>query len=471
MQKIIPVVLSGGIGSRLWPLSRKSYPKQFTNLIGEDSLFQAAAQRANCVSNIDPVVVTSTDHRFLAQNQLKDLGISAQFLLEPQGKDTAPAVFAAAHFINKIHGDALVLIMPSDHYIPDENAFAQMVHSGCSAAMDGALVTFGIKPHKPETGYGYIELGDNTSGDCYAVNKFLEKPNLEVAEQIFASGNHVWNSGIFLFKSSTLLALAQSFEPKVYDSVKASVDSALQDKNFWHIDSSDWAQIERQSIDYAILEKCDNINCIKFTGCWSDLGDWNALASQLPLDTSGNLISGDVTQIDCNDTTLWAASEGTHLVGLGLKNIVAVATNDAVLVADFNRVQDVKYAVSHLAEKKVFQASNHPKDYRPWGWFESLINKPGYQVKRLNLYPGAALSLQSHRHRSEHWVVVCGTATVTRDGVSMLIETNASVYIQAGQKHRLANGTSDPLVVIEVQTGGYLGEDDITRYEDVYKRV
>ena len=471
MEKIIPVVLSGGVGSRLWPLSRKSYPKQFTNLIGEVSLFQAAAQRANCVSNIDPVVVTSTDHRFLAQNQLKDLGISAQFLLEPQGKDTAPAVFAAAHFINKIHGDALVLIMPSDHYIPDENAFAQMVHSGCSAAMDGVLVTFGIKPHKPETGYGYIELGDNTSGDCYAVNKFLEKPNLEVAEQIFASGNHVWNSGIFLFKSSTLLALAQSFEPKVYDSVKASVDSALQDKNFWHIDSSHWAQIERQSVDYAILEKCDNINCIKFTGCWSDLGDWNAIASQLPLDTSGNLISGDVTQIDCNDTTLWAASEGTHLVGLGLKNIVAVATNDAVLVADFNRVQDVKYAVSHLAEKKVFQASNHPKDYRPWGWFESLINKPGYQVKRLNVYPGAALSLQSHRHRSEHWVVVCGTATVTRDGVSMLIETNASVYIQAGQKHRLANGTSDPLVVIEVQTGGYLGEDDITRYEDVYKRA
>ena len=471
MQNIIPVVLSGGVGARLWPLSRPSFPKQFTELIDEVSLFQAAVQRATFVSKIEPVVVTSSDYRFLAQNQLNGLGVRAQILLEPKGKNTAPAVFAATHFVSGVHGDALVLIMPSDHHIPDERAFAQMVQSGCSAAMDGALVTFGIEPHKPETGYGYIELGDIALGNCYAVNKFLEKPNLEVVEQIFASGNHVWNAGIFLFKASTLKSLAQRFEPEMYTRVMASVDAASQENNFWHIDPSHWAHIEGQSIDYSILERCDEIKCLKFAGCWSDLGDWSALARQLPLDTSENLISGEATQFDCNNTTLWAASERTHLVGLGLKNIVAVVTDDAGLVADANCVQDVRFAVDYLAEKKVLQASQHSKDYRPWGWFESLVDKPGYQVKRLNVYPKAAISLQSHQHRSEHWVVVCGIATVTLDGVLMTIETNESVYIEAGQKHRLANGTNNPLVVIEVQTGGYLGEDDIIRYEDFYSRA
>ena len=417
------------------------------------------------------MIVTSSDHRFLAQNQLNSLGASAQILLEPRGKNTAPAVFAATHFISGVHGDALVLIMPSDHHIPDEKAFAQMVQSGCSAAMDGALVTFGIKPYKPETGYGYMELGDNVLGDCYAVKKFLEKPNLEVAEQLFASGSHVWNAGIFLFKASTLASLAQHLEPEMHSNVAISVDFALQDNNFWHIDPSHWGQIEGKSIDYAILERCDEIKCFKFAGCWSDLGDWNALASELPLDTLGNSSRGGVTQFDCNNTVLWADSERTHLVGLGLENIVAVVTDDAVLVADKNHVQDVRHVVDYLSENKVLQANQHSKDYRPWGWFESLVNEPGYQVKRLNVYPGATLSLQTHQHRSEHWVVVCGTATVTCDGVLMTIETNASVYIKAGQKHRLANDTKNPLVVIEVQTGSYLGEDDIIRYEDVYNRV
>jgi len=471
MQNVIPVVLSGGVGSRLWPLSRQSCPKQFTNLIDEVSLFQAAVKRATFVSDFPPVVVTSSDHRFLAQNQLRGLGVRARILLEPEGKNTAPAVFAATHFISCGDADALVLIMPSDHHIPDERAFAQIIQSGCSAAMDGALVTFGIKPSKPETGYGYLQLGNKASGDCYTVTKFLEKPNLDIAEQVFASGNHVWNAGILLFKASALTSLAQRFEPKMHSEVAASVDAALEDNDFWHIDPSHWAQIEGQSIDYAILERCDEIKCLKFTGFWSDLGDWNALAGQLQADASGNLISGGVTQFDCNNTILWGGSERTHLVGLGLENIVAVATDDAVLVADANRVQDIKYAVNYLAEKKVFQASQHSKDYRPWGWFESLVNKPGYQVKRLNVYPRASLSLQSHQHRSEHWVVVCGTATVTLDEALMTIETNASVWIEAGQKHRLANGTDDPLIVIEVQTGGYLGEDDIIRYDDVYNRT
>lgn len=471
MQKIIPVVLCGGVGSRLWPLSRESFPKQFTQLINEVSLFQAAVQRASVVSEMEPIIVASSDHKFLVQKQLNNLGASAQILLEPKGKNTAPAALAATHFISGVHGDALVLLMPSDHHIPDEKAFAHVVQLGCSAAMEGAIVTFGINPIGPETRFGYIELDNDVLGDCYVVNNFLEKPNIEVVEQIFASENHVWNAGILLFKVSTLISLAQRFEPKIHSSVAASVDKALQDNNFWHINPFNWAQIEGQSIDRAILERCEEIKCIKFAGDWSDLGDWNALASQLEPDASGNLIKGSVTQIDCNNNILWDSSERTHLVGLGLKNIVAVATDDAILVADANRVQDIKYAVEYLAEKKVPQANRHSKNYRPWGWFEKLVSHAGYQVKRLNVNPNSALSLQSHQHRSEHWVVVFGTATVTYDSVLMKVETNESVYIKAGQKHRLANDTQNPLVVIEVQTGSYLGEDDIIRYEDDYDRT
>jgi mannose-1-phosphate guanylyltransferase/mannose-6-phosphate isomerase len=264
--------------------------------------------------------------------------------------------------------------------------------------------------------------------------------------------------------------IAQQLEPSMMAYVRASIDEAEQDNNFWHMDANHWHQIEGQSIDYAILEKTNEITCVKFRGKWSDLGDWNVLASQQPCDIGGNVVSGNVTQIDCDNTTLWGSSDKIHLVGLGLNNVLAVATDDAVLVADASRAQEVKAVVDVLSVKNVLQACQHVQEYRPWGWFESLVKMPGYQVKRLNVYPGAVLSLQSHEHRSEHWVVVCGTATVTRDEELMTLKTNASVYIDAGQKHRLANNTCDPLIVIEVQTGSYLGEDDIVRYDDFYKR-
>ena len=471
MHKAIPVILCGGIGSRLWPVSRQSLPKQFAPLIDGTSLFEAALQRATSVSETQPIVVSSSDHRFITQKQLLKYRDSGTILLEPKGKNTAPAIFAATHFISEAYGDELVLIMPSDHYIPDINAFAKMVQLGCAEANDGALVTFGVKPIKPETGYGYIELGDEVSDDCYIVKRFLEKPNLRIAEQILADGSHVWNAGIFLFRASTLIKLAECFEPSMLASVKASVDCAIKDDNFWHIDPSSWDDIEGCSVDYAIIEKTDNIKCVSFCGGWSDLGDWNALASQLPLDDMGNLVRGDVSQISCENTTLWAAPGRVHLAALGLKNIVAIATDDAVLVADASCAQDVRNVVEYLYEKNVSQAHQHLKDYRPWGWFESLVAMPGYQVKRLNVNPGASLSLQSHKYRSEHWVVVSGTATVVLDEDLLTIETNESVYIQSGQKHRLSNTESDNLVVIEVQTGSYLGEDDIIRYEDVYNRI
>lgn len=470
MSEIVPVILCGGVGSRLWPLSRKSLPKQFAPLLGDKSLFEAAVSRVGIEKFGNPITVTSSDHRFLVEKQLRDCGRSGTILLEPAGKNTAPAVFAAAHHVIKHIGDALLLVMPSDHHIPDQDAFAKTVLAGCAAASDGAIVTFGVAPDRPETGYGYIELGDPTSACASTVKKFIEKPERKTAQKMIDAGNYVWNAGIFLFQASVMLANAKKFEPKMLAGVQAAVDDAREDKNFWHINDTHWMQIEGQSLDYAILEKIEHISCVKFSGSWSDLGDWNAVAGQLPHDENGNFVKGTASQIDCENSTLWSVADGTQLVGLGLKNIVTVVMDDAVLVANAKRMQDVRQVVDQLEAAGIMQANNHAKDYRPWGWFESLVNTPGYQVKRLHVYPRAALSLQSHQHRSEHWVVVSGTASVVRDDEVFRLKTNESVYIHVGQKHRLANETDAPLTLIEVQTGSYLGEDDIIRYDDVYGR-
>ena len=470
MSEIVPVILCGGVGSRLWPLSRKSLPKQFAQLIGAQSLFESAVTRVDCDEFAEPLVVTSSDHRFLAEKQLRDCGCSGTILLEPVGKNTAPAIFAAAHHVMKHKGDALLLVMPSDHHIPDQDAFRKMVLAGRAAAEAGAIVTFGVAPNRPETGYGYIELGQPSAGAAFTVKKFHEKPDVATAQTMLDAGRYVWNAGIFLFRASTMLAQAKNLASDMLAAVQAAIDAAREDNNFWHIDDAAWAHIHGQSVDYAILEKTEKIACVKFSGNWSDLGDWNAVAGQLPHDDEGNFITGAASQLGCQNTTLWSAANGTQLVGLGLKNIITVVMDDAVLVADESRMQDVRDVVSHLEQAEIPQAHQHAKDYRPWGWFESLVTTPGYQVKRLHVYPGAALSLQSHQHRSEHWVVVSGTARVVRDDEILTLAANESVYIHVGQKHRLANEKDAPLIVIEVQTGDYLGEDDIVRYEDVYRR-
>ena len=471
MNEIVPVILCGGVGSRLWPLSRKSLPKQFAPLIGKQSLFEAAVKRVDCDGFADPIVVTSSDHRFLAEKQMRECGCSGPIILEPEGKNTAPAVFSASHFVMKHYGDALLLVMPSDHHIPDQDAFVTMVQAGRTAAEAGAIVTFGVAPDRPEIGYGYIELGQPSAGAAFAVKKFHEKPDLEAAQRMLDAGHFVWNAGIFLFRASIMLAHAKKLAPDMLAAVETAIDGAREDKNFWNMHDEAWANIHGQSVDYAILEHTDQIACVKFSGGWSDLGDWNAVARQLPQDSDANFITGIASQVDCRNTTLWSTANGTQLVGLGLKNIVTVVMEDAVLVADAGRMQDVRDVVEKLEKAGVSQANQHAKDYRPWGWFESLVNMPGYQVKRLHVYPGAALSLQSHQHRSEHWVVVSGTASVVRDDEVLTLTTNESTYIAIGQKHRLANETDADLVVIEVQTGVYLGEDDIVRYDDVYSRV
>ena len=470
MNEVKPVILCGGVGTRLWPLSRKSLPKQFAPLLGQKSLFSEALERITQVGFSAPMVVTSQDHKFIAGRQLQDCRCVGDILLEPEGKNTAPAILASAYHMVKHRGNGLLLAMPSDHHIPDHKAFAEMVNKGRKAAELGMIVTFGVAPTRPETGYGYIELGGSLDDATYEVKKFHEKPELFDAENMISSVNYVWNAGIFLFKASSILTLAEKHEPEMLSTVRRAVDLAKEDNGFWHIDKTSWISVKGKSIDYAILEKIDRIACVKFLGVWSDLGDWSALTGLLPRDEKGNWLSDFASQIDCQNSALWSASDRLHVVGLGLKNIVSVVTDDAVLVADSERLQDVSQVVDRLKIEGVAQATQHLRDYRPWGWFESLVNMPGYQVKRLNVYPRAALSLQSHQHRSEHWVVVSGTATVVRDDVVLSLATNESIYIERGRKHRLANDTDEKLTVIEVQTGDYLGEDDITRYEDVYQR-
>jgi mannose-1-phosphate guanylyltransferase/mannose-6-phosphate isomerase len=460
MSEIVPVILCGGVGSRLWPLSRKSLPKQFAPLIGAQSLFEAAVTRVDSSAFANPLVIASRDHRFLAEKQLRDCGCYGNILLEPEGKNTAPAVFAAAYHVMKHVGDELLLVMPSDHHIPDQDAFRKMVVSGSAAAEAGFIVTFGVAPDRPVSGYGYIELDQPSAGVAFDVKKFHEKPDLATAQKMLDAGHYVWNAGIFLFRASAMLGLAKNLASDMMAAVQVAIDSAREDNNFWHIDDTAWANIQGQSVDYAILEKTDRIACVKFSGSWSDLGDWKALARQLPHDTAGNFVTGKTTQIDCHNSILWSAAPSTQLVGLGLENIVTVVMDDAVLVADAERMQDVRDVVGHLETAGISQAHQHTRDYRPWGWFESLVNMPGYQVKRLHVYPGSALSLQSHQHRSEHWVVVTGNATVVRDDEVLKLATNESVYIHVGQKHRLANESDGALTVIEVQTGDYLGEDD-----------
>ena len=470
MTKIRPVILCGGVGSRLWPLSRKSLPKQFAPIIGDQSLFNQAVSRTQRDSFADPIIITSQDHRFLAQKQLRELGIEGSIILEPNGKNTAPAVFAAALHASQNHPDALALVMPSDHHIPDSDAFSKMVATGITAAEDGAIVTFGVTPNRPETGYGYIETDMAGENPCRPVTAFHEKPDITKAEAMLTAGNYLWNAGIFLFRADVMLALAKEFQPVMLASVRASLDAAVEDHNFWHLGADTWDAITPDSIDYAIMEKAEHIACVAFQGRWSDLGDWRAVVNEFDPDVNGNLTVGDSSALDCENSVLWSDAENMHLVGLGLENIIAVATDDAVMIAHADKSQDVRKIVTHLEDKGVSQATQHIKDYRPWGWFESLANMPGYQVKRLHVYPGATLSLQSHEHRSEHWVVVDGTATIQIEDSIKSVATNESVYIHVGQKHRLANDTDAPLTVIEVQTGSYLGEDDIIRYEDVYNR-
>lgn len=468
---ITPVLLCGGSGTRLWPLSRKSYPKQFTDILGGDSLFQASAKRFQGEGFTDPVVVTDNAFRFIVIDQLEKIGVRpAAVLIEPEGRNTAPAAIAAVLEAGRDDPAAQVLLVPSDHAVPDAEAFRAAVRRGAPAAAEGQIVTFGIAPTSPETGFGWLEAGEETHAGIQALTRFIEKPDAARAKALLADPRSLWNSGVFLARADTLVAAFRAHAPEILEPVAEALARSRTDLGFTRLDPDHWRAVPDRSIDYAVMEKAANVSVVRFDGKWTDLGSWEAVWQQSDKDETGNALSGKATAFDCENTLLRSESSELELVGIGLKNLVAVAMHDAVIVADMNDSQNVKQAVTVLKERGAKQAQQFPVDHRPWGWFERLVLGERFQVKRIHVNPGAALSLQSHHHRSEHWIVVQGTARVTLNGEVRLVTENESVYIPIGVPHRLENPGKVAMVLIEVQTGVYLGEDDIIRHEDIYAR-
>ena len=474
MTRITPVLLAGGYGTRLWPLSRKSYPKQFSKLLGDETLFQSSVKRlvsSKVVQFNAPITMTNSDFRFIVIEQLQGAGIDpGGVLIEPEGRNTAPAVLASAIYASKNDPDSTILIAPSDHIIPDTLAFHTAISEGLKETAKGRIVAFGITPTRPETGYGYLELDAVPSWRTMPLKRFIEKPDTETAQKMLDAGTYLWNAGIFLFKAKDMITAFQAHAPEFMAPVSDAINQGHVDLGFFRLALEPWAKCENISIDVAIMEKIDTLSAVPYSAGWNDLGGWDAVWLEQRPDANGVVTSANTTAIDCKNVLLRSENESQHLVGLGLENITAIAMPDAVLVTHKNRVQDIKVVVSELNAKGVTQAEIFPKDHRPWGWFECLILGGRFQVKRIHVLPGAALSLQRHNHRSEHWIVVEGTAKVTVDKSVTLLTEGQSAYIPLKAVHRMENPGKVPMVMIEVQTGVYLGEDDIIRYKDIYER-
>ena len=474
MVEIIPLLLAGGSGTRLWPLSRKSYPKQFSKLVGEESLFQKSANRLTSSDDIKfapHITLTSDEYRFIVAEQLQMAGINpGPILIEPSSKNTAPAILAAAIFADQKNPNQILLAAPSDHIIPETKAFHRAVQKGFDAVKSGNIVTFGIKPTHPETGYGYLESRQTVSDKPFPVASFREKPNKKDAETLFKSGRHLWNAGIFMFTAKDMIEAFKKFAPEMFSPVNRSVQNGHSDLGFFRFEPTSWSLCKEISIDYAVLEHADNLVAIPCDHKWSDLGDWEAVWNATQKDECGLALSENAYAIECKNSLLRSEASSQKVVGLGLEEIVVIAMPDAVLVADKSRAQEIKTVVQRLKIEGAGQAEIFPKDHRPWGWFESLSISDKFQVKRIKVNPGAALSLQSHKYRSEHWVVVEGSAKVTINENTKLLSTGESIYVPLGAVHRLENPELKPLVIIEIQTGSYFGEDDIIRYSDIYNR-
>lgn len=467
MNKIIPVILSGGSGTRLWPLSRKSRPKQFLAISSDKTMFQDTLLRLDA-PNIasQPMVICSDDHRFMVAEQLRELDITAEsIILEPIGRNTAPALTIASLASDP---EAILLILPSDHVIADKEAFHQAISIAQPLAESGKIVTFGIVPTHAETGFGYIEAGGSSNNDWLPVARFVEKPNAETAQKYLDAGNFFWNSGMFMFKASRLLAEMKSFRPDIVDACSDAFNKANKDMDFTRLDSTAFEQCPSDSIDYAVMEKTESAIVVPLDAGWSDLGSWASLWEAGMKDSNNNIIKGDVLQK--SSTNCYIHSEHRLVTTLGLDKVIVVETADAVMVAHPDYVQDVKSLVDQLKDENRSESESHRQIYRPWGKYDSVDVGERYQVKRITVNPGAKLSVQMHHHRAEHWIVVSGTAKVTIDGKEQLLAENQSTYVPIGSIHSLENPGKVPVEMIEVQSGSYLGEDDITRYEDLYGR-
>lgn len=464
---IRPVILSGGSGTRLWPMSRESFPKQLHNLFGERSLLQETAARVADMA--PPLVVCNDEHRFVIGEQLREIGVTPHgILLEPIGRNTAPATAAAAMMLADDGEGARILLLPSDHHMRDPNAFHKAVEIAAEMPQD-ALVCFGVKPDRPHTGYGYIHLGKAIRDGAEWVENFVEKPDSETARKYLESNDYYWNAGIFLLPVAHYLEELGAARPQMLAQCRQSVDRAHRDLDFTRLEEESFAAIKGESIDYAVMENADRVIVVGLDAGWSDVGSWSALHAESPSDEQGNSVIGDVTAIDCRNSYL--RSDRGLVAAIGLDDIAVVATGDAVLVTDKGSDQAVAKAVEILKAGNRREAVQTVRDWRPWGWFETLVEGPRFHVKQLLVDPGHGLSLQMHHHRSEHWVVVEGTATVTRGEETFLLQESESTFIPAGTRHRLANEGKLPLKVVETQVGAYFGEDDIIRITDDFGRT
>lgn len=470
MAVLHPIILSGGVGSRLWPLSRSLFPKQLLMLAGKNSLIQDTALRVAGQQFAAPIIICNAEHRFLIAEQMRTAGIAPQaILLEPEGRNTAPAATLAALRLAQTDPSAILLLMPADHIVRDQAAFERAVSAAAEAAANGKLVTFGIPPRSPETGYGYIQCGAAMENDrIFDVTRFIEKPDAQTAMKYLAAGNYYWNSGLFAFRADAFLAEMARLEPQILEDCRQALITGRADMDFLRIGEAAFKKCTSKSIDYAVMEHTSHAAVVPVEMGWDDIGSWNALWETADKDLAGNVLRGDVMQAGAQGSYL--RSEGPLLAAVGVKDLVVVATKDAVLVSTKDAAQDVKKIVEQLAQNGRELHITHRKVDRPWGDYESLDHDEKFQVKRITVKPGAKLSLQMHHKRAEHWIVVSGTARVTCDDNIFVLNENESTYIPLGAKHRLENVGSGSLQLIEVQSGTYLGEDDIVRFEDSYGR-
>lgn len=470
--RVYPVILAGGFGTRLWPLSREAKPKHLLNLVGDLSLLQQTVQRAQAVCGRMPCIITNEQHRFLVGAQVQEaVGDKCPIVLETIARNTAAAAAVAALWVRSRDPEGIVLLLPSDHFIGDTQGFRAAVAAAATAAARGMIVTFGIAPTGPETGYGYIRMGAAIEGaeGCHVVDRFIEKPLRDRAQAMIDEGGHVWNAGMFAFRPEVMLAELKRFEPAVLAAAEESFEKAQRDLDFLRLDRQALAQAPSISIDYAVMERTRLAAVCPMKAPWGDLGSWQAIWEASGQDKSGNVIQGDVLTADVQNVLVRSDRHLTAVVGV--RDLVVVATGDAVLVAHKDRTQDVKHIVEQMREQDRRELREHAVTQRPWGQYERIDEGAGYQVKQIMLHPGASISLQLHHKRAEHWVVVQGLARVTKGDDVFLLRENESTYIPPLTRHRLENPGDTPLRIIEVQSGSYLGEDDIVRFEDAYGRV